>query len=66
MSISGCSSCGGGQLGYEVSIAMAKKSQDVAKMQGEAAVSLLQEAAQMAQQLASVEPHKGNVIDTRA
>ncbi len=51
-------------LSAQVSLAVAQKTQDVAKAQGEAAVAMLQQAAQLQQQLsASSDPHRGHRLD---
>ncbi len=55
------------QLAQEVSIKVARKTLDAAKAQGDAAITLLQAAAQTQQQaLANLEPHKGQAIDVSA
>jgi len=52
------------QLAQQVSVKIAAKTLDAAKAQGEAAVSLLQAAAQLQDQtLAGLEPHKGQTLD---
>jgi hypothetical protein len=48
----------------DVAIAVAKKSQDQQKQQGEAALALLDSAAQVAN--LSIDPNKGQAIDTLA
>ena len=51
-------------LTSQISVAVAEKAQDAAKLEGEAALSLLQDAAQMQQQLsASPDPHRGTFLD---
>ena len=48
----------------QVGVAVVGKALDAAKAQGEAAVSLLQEAAQLQQQLGSSgDPHRGQLLD---
>ncbi len=55
------------QLAQQVSVKMVGKTLDAAKAQGEAAVSLLQAAAQVQDQaLTSLEPHKGQALDVTA
>lgn len=55
------------QLAQEVSVKVARKTLDAAKAQGDAAISLLQAAAQTQQQaLGKLEPHKGQMIDVKA
>ena len=68
MSATGSISGSAAQLHNQVSIAVAKKAQDHAKSQGDAAVQLLQAAADLQkQQLSSAtEPHLGGLIDTVA
>jgi putative motility protein YjfB-like len=52
------------QLAQQVSVKIAAKTLDAAKAQGEAAVSLLQAAAQLQDQaLAGLEPGKGQALD---
>jgi hypothetical protein len=51
------------QLLQQVSYKVAGKAQDVAKFQGQAAISLLQQAAEFAK---AVEPGKGARIDVTA
>lgn len=46
-SINAATSVSNAQLGYEVGIAVAKKTLDAAKQQGAAAVSLLESAAEL-------------------
>lgn len=56
-------------LRNEVQTRVARKAQDVAKQQGQAAISLLEGAAQLQQQQVqtfSVEPHKGHALDLLA
>ncbi len=54
----------GSQLGAEVSLAVAVKAQDAAKAQGDAAISLLQDAARLQQQITvSQDPHRGKLLD---
>ncbi len=54
----------GSQLGSQISMAVAGKTLDAAKAQGQAAVSLLEDAAQMQQQLnSSGNPHVGRLLD---
>ena len=50
------------QLSQQVSVAVAGKAQDAAKAQGEAAVSLLQDAAAVSKQ-GVVESGKGSTLD---
>jgi hypothetical protein len=50
------------QLGEQVAMRVAKKGLDAAKQQGEAAMALLQAAADVAQQL---EPGKGNHLNVK-
>jgi hypothetical protein len=58
------SSLGQAQLAQAVSVRVASKTLDAAKAQGEAALSLLQAAADLQQQaLGKLEPHKGQSID---
>ena len=55
------------QLAQQVSVKVAAKTLDAAKAQGDAAVSLLQAAAQVQEQaLSSLEPHKGQTLDVTA
>lgn len=49
----------------EVSTRVARKALDVAEQQGDAAISLLEQAAELAKQL-SFEPNKGSQIDVTA
>lgn len=51
------------QLKDQVSLKVMKKSMDAAEAQGEAAVALIQAAAQVAQN--PIEPHKGANVDLR-
>lgn len=52
------------QLGQEIGIALAVKAQNVAKDQGQAALALLEQAAQIQQQT-SLEAHLGKRLDVR-
>ncbi len=55
------------QLAQQVSVKIAVKTLDVAKAQGDAAISLLQAAASIGDQsLGSLEPHKGQSLDVTA
>ncbi len=55
------------QLAQEVSMKIASKTLDAARAQGDAAISLLEAAAEVQQQgLGSLEPHKGQAIDVTA
>ena len=58
------------QLMQEVSTAVTKKTLDSAKAQGDAAVSLLESAAELSTEVAPealrAEPHKGNLLDVKA
>ena len=60
------------QLMQEVGTAVAKKTLSAAKQQGDAAVSLLEDAAALQDEFLGntsplrAEPHKGNHIDIRA
>ena len=54
----------GASLSAQISIVVADKAQDVTKFQGEAAVALLEQAAQLQQQITnSNDPHRGRVLD---
>jgi hypothetical protein len=53
------------ELASNVSIALAKKSQDSAKAQGEAVISLLQAAVDLQKHTAPAEPGKGLGIDVQ-
>lgn len=63
---SAASSLSQAQLGREVAVRVARKSQDVVEQQGRAAIDLLSQAASTQKQLFAAEPHKGNAIDVRA
>jgi len=55
------------QLAQEVSMKVASKALDAAKVQGEAAISLLEAAAEVQKQsVGSTDPHKGQALDVRA
>ncbi len=54
------------QLANAVSTAVMKQSLDAAKSQGQAVVSMLQDAAQMQQAITSTDPGKGQIIDVTA
>lgn len=54
-----------GQLAQQVSVAVAKKSLDAAKAQGQAAISLLQAAVEVQQKTLPTEPGKGARVDVR-
>jgi Putative motility protein len=55
------------QLAQRVSVKVAAKTLDAAKAQGDAAVSLLEAAAQVQEQaLGNLEPHKGQTLDVTA
>lgn len=72
--MSSCSSCTSAasslsqaQLAQEVSMKVASKTLDAARAQGDAAISLLQAAADVQKQsVASLEPHKGQSLDVTA
>ncbi|MEM6393126.1 MAG: putative motility protein [Planctomycetota bacterium] len=74
MSIGGISSAGANaltsaQLQSQVGVSVARKALDQAKAQGEAAVSLLDSAAQTQKAMVervSIEPFKGTMIDVVA
>lgn len=53
------------ELASRVSVAVAVKAKSAAKAQGEAVVSMLEDAARMQQQLASAAPHLGRRVDAR-
>ncbi len=54
-------------LSSQVSLSVAKKTLDTAKSQGEAVVSLLQDAAQLQRQIAvDTQSPKGRVLDVTA
>ena len=55
-----------GQIGQQVAMAVAGKQMDAARQQGQAMVSLLQQAADLQQDVAEYAPHKGNHIDVKA
>lgn len=59
---SSISSHAGAQLGQQISLSVANKVQNAAKAQGDAVISLLQAAAQVAQQGLAT-PGKGQNID---
>lgn len=50
----------------QVGMAVMKKSLDAGKAQGEAAISLLEDAAQLSSDIIRADPHKGNMIDVTA
>jgi len=52
-------------LSSAVSVAVAVKSRDVAKAQGQAAVSLLESAVKLQNQVASVSSNLGNRLDVK-
>ena len=54
------------QLAHQGNMAVVKKSQDIAKSQGEAAVGLLQQAVELQQQMAPVAEGKGLLVDVLA
>jgi len=54
--MSSISSVGSVDLGSKVSMAVAKKSLDVAKSQGDAAVQMIQDAAKVSQQAQGSKP----------
>ncbi|WP_432797886.1 YjfB family protein [Poriferisphaera sp. WC338] len=54
------------QLMNQVNTAVAKKTLDNAKAQGDAMVSLLQDSVQMQQDAIRANPHLGNMIDVSA
>ncbi len=55
------------QLAQQVGIKVAAKALDAAKAQGDAAISLLQAAAESQQQaLGNLEPYKGQALDVTA
>lgn len=63
------SSLGSSMVANQVNIAVARKALDAQKAQGAAAVSMLQQAAQLQKQMVanvSVEPGKGTLIDVTA
>jgi len=63
------SSLAAAQVREQVAVAVAKQAQSVAKAQGEAAVSLLNQAAELQQQLTptpGLEPGKGVSLDVYA
>ncbi len=71
-SVSGLSNS---QLGYDVGIAVARKTLDTQRAQGDAALKLLEGAAELSQQSSErttaqpvirPEPHKGNLVDVIA
>ncbi len=54
------------QIGQKIATAVASKQLDAVKQQGQAMVSLLQEAADLQQQVAvDGQSHKGQIIDVR-
>ena len=61
-SASGAGTHASAQLAQQVGVAVASKVQDAAKAQGEAAVSLIQDAAAVAKQSVA-EPGRGSVLD---
>ncbi|MBI1337189.1 MAG: putative motility protein [Phycisphaera sp.] len=71
MSVSGCSSCSSSGVAYEASIAVAKKSLDVSKQQGAAALALLQAAVDFQKEQGpapgpSANPNVGKTLDVSA
>lgn len=66
MTVAQASALQQGQVAQQASMAVARKSLDAAKLQGQAAVSLLQQAANLQKQMVRVEPGKGGSIDTLA
>lgn len=54
------------QLGHQVGIAVARKTLDSMKQQGQAAISLLDQAASVQQNVIRSDPHKGTMIDVVA
>ena len=55
------------QIGGRIATAVMSKSFDVAKDQGEAMVSLLEEASELQREIAvDGQPHKGRHLDVRA
>lgn len=55
------------QLAQQVGVKVAGKTLDAAKAQGDAAISLIQAAADTQQQaLGALEPHKGQALDLTA
>jgi hypothetical protein len=69
MTVGGAVALSQARLANQVGMAVARKSLDAAKLQGQAAVSLLQQAATMQKQMvqqASLEPGKGVHLDVRA
>ena len=59
------SGLGNAQLSSQVSVAVAKKTLDIAKTQGQEVLSLLEGAAALQQQTAvRSDPHRGQLLDT--
>lgn len=69
MTVAGASALSQAQVANQVGMAVARKSLDAAKLQGQAAISLLQQAADMQKQMVqnvSLEPGKGVNLDVLA
>ncbi len=67
ISASGASSLSQAQLAQEVGMRVAAKTLDAARAQGDAAISLLQAAAEIQQQtVPSADPHMGTQLDVKA
>lgn len=69
MTVAGASALAQAQVAQQVNTAVARKSLDAAKLQGQAAVSLLQQAASLQKQMVqnvSLEPGKGTQLDVFA
>jgi len=64
--ISGISSLSQDQITNAISTAVLKKSLDATRDQGQAVLSLLQDASQLQQKIMSTDPNKGNIIDVQA
>jgi hypothetical protein len=66
----GISNLQAGSLALEISTRIARKALDVTKQQGASAISLLEQAAQLSDELngqaGGLEPHKGARIDVKA
>lgn len=65
--VGSCSNASQAQLAQEVGVRVVAKTLEAAKAQGDAAISLLQAAADIQKQtVAGLEPHKGQAIDVSA
>jgi hypothetical protein len=54
------------QIGQQIGVAIARKGLDAMKQQGQAAVSLLEQAAEVQQNVIRADPHKGHMLDVIA